>query len=53
MRGTGVFADLLSQRFARAMRKVGLDKDRESLRTDLFCPPREATLDQQQLGLFD
>ena len=53
MRGTGVFADLLSQRFARAMRKVGLDKDRESLRTDLFCPPRQATLDHQQLGLFD
>lgn len=53
MRGTGVFADLLRQRFALAIRKAGLDKARGALRTDLFCPPRQAAPDYRQLGLFD
>ena len=52
MRGTGVFADLLSQRFANAARKGGLHKPRSQLRTDLFQPPKQdvATV---QIGLFD
>jgi hypothetical protein len=41
MRGTGVFADLLSQRFKVACKRLGLNKGeaRYSGRTDLFTPP--------------
>ena len=52
MRGTGVFADLLSQRFAIAARKVGFDGDRTPLRTDLFRPPTPDAA-AGQMGLFD
>ncbi|PZQ12594.1 MAG: radical SAM protein [Rhodanobacter denitrificans] len=50
MRGEGVFADLLRQRFAVACRKAGLDRGRElPLATDLFRPPRP---DSPQGSLF-
>ena len=52
MRGTGVFADLLSQRFAIASRKVGFDHERAPLRTDLFRPPTSGA-EAGQIGLFD
>ena len=41
MRGTGAFAELLSARFARAARRLGLDSDRDlsALRPDLFVAP--------------
>ena len=49
MSGTGVFAELLRQRFAVAVRRHGLNSARgNGLRTDLFRPPR---LDGQ-LSLF-
>ncbi len=49
MRGTGVFADLLEQRFRRACAKAGLNQTRHVLSTDLFRRPPE---DQPQLSLF-
>lgn len=48
MRGTGVFADLLSARFKLACKKNGLNTERHELRTDLF-ERREQT---SQLPLF-
>ncbi len=39
MRGYGPVAELIAKRFARAVRRHGLDKPRPSLRTDLFAPP--------------
>ena len=48
MRGQGPHADLLRHRFALACRKIGLRKELEDLRTDLFrVPPRAG--DQLQL----
>ncbi|AQV93203.1 DNA repair photolyase [Cupriavidus necator] len=47
MRGTGIFADLLAQRFKIACRRFGLNQDRRILRTDLFEVPG-----QNQLALF-
>jgi hypothetical protein len=38
MRGVGVYADLLAARFAKAVRRCGLDGERARLRTDLFKP---------------
>jgi hypothetical protein len=41
MRGTGAFADLLSQRFRVACKRLGLNaRGSIGLRTDLFTPPR-------------
>jgi DNA repair photolyase len=37
--GTGVYADLIAQRFALAYDRIGYGKERISLRTDLFHPP--------------
>jgi DNA repair photolyase len=64
MRGTGIWADLLRQRFAVALRKAGLDQDggqRLQLDTHQFVPPAPVsgpTISQgpaaaRQLGLFD
>ncbi len=39
MRGEGVFAKLVAQRFNRAARQYGLDGPLPKLRTDLFEPP--------------
>jgi DNA repair photolyase len=48
-RGQGPFAALIRKRFESTCRKLGLNKDRLTLRTDLFRPPRE---EGPQLGLF-
>ncbi|HYG13730.1 MAG TPA: PA0069 family radical SAM protein [Methylophilaceae bacterium] len=50
MRGTGLFADMIAQRFKLAARKLGYNLEREPLRTDLFRAPKK---DQPQLSLFD
>lgn len=49
MRGTGVFADLLEQRFKKACAKAGLNRARHPLDTTLFSRPAR---DQPQLTLF-
>lgn len=46
-RGSGPYAKLISQRFALAVQRLGLDQPREPLRTDLFCPPRRPADDRQ------
>ena len=48
--GTGVFAELLRQRFAAAMRRAGLRRDMPALDSSQFRPPR--TSDPVQLDLF-
>ena len=51
MRGEGVFADLLANRFKLARQKYGIDNERVALRTDLFVRPvRKAPT--PQLALF-
>ncbi len=48
MRGTGVYADLIRQRFAMAVKRCGLSRRFQDLRTDLFrVPPAPG----QQLSL--
>lgn len=42
MRGTGIWADLLRQRFAVATRKLGLNRSRLSLDGSRFVPPEGA-----------
>ncbi|WP_417221497.1 PA0069 family radical SAM protein [Achromobacter spanius] len=42
MRGTGIWADLLRQRFAVATRKLGLNRHRLALDCDRFQPPAMA-----------
>ena len=49
MTGTGLFADLMQQRFARAIKKLGLVRSLPDLRTDLFRVPQET---DPQLTLF-
>lgn len=65
MRGTGIWADLLKQRFELALRRFGLNRRRLPLNQDLFVPPvvvkaapirpspRSAACETVQLGLFD
>lgn len=48
MRGRGAWAELIRLRFDLAVRKLGLDRQRMALRTDLFRRPG----DDRQLGLF-
>ncbi len=48
MQGTGIFAELLRQRFAAACARLGLNRERKPLATALFTQPR---LDGQ-LDLF-
>ncbi|MEO0981873.1 MAG: PA0069 family radical SAM protein [Pseudomonadota bacterium] len=38
-RGRGPYAEMIARRFARAARRLKLDKPRPPLRTDLFRPP--------------
>ena len=53
MRGTGTFADLLSQRFALACKRLGLAMgEAPGGRTDLFRPPRPGTAGSPQIDLF-
>jgi DNA repair photolyase len=51
-RGDGPYARLISARFNNAIKRLGLNKEPRSLRTDLFRPP---TLKDSgsQMGLFD
>jgi DNA repair photolyase len=49
MEGTGVFAELIRQRFAVAYRRLGF-QDAPPLRVDLFGPPASG---RRQLDLFD
>ena len=49
MKGQGVFADLVRQRFERACRSLGLNKSRHQLDTRQFRPP---AADAAQLALF-
>lgn len=49
LKGQGVFAELIAQRFDRATRRLGLNRSRHALPTDLFRPPRT---DTAQLELF-
>lgn len=48
MKGTGIFADLLKNRFMAACRKHGIGNERAMLRTDLFVRP----VNTPQLDLF-
>ena len=48
-RGEGPRARLIAVRFARALRRFGLDGPRPPLRTDLFCPPRPQEARQYDL----
>jgi DNA repair photolyase len=49
MTGTGVYAEMLQQRFARALRAAGLHRELPPLRCDLFAVP---TGPGDQLSLF-
>lgn len=49
MRGRGVFADVIEQRFQAACRRLGLNRTRRELDCSRFRPPRKAT---SQLDLF-
>lgn len=51
-RGSGVYADLLRGRFARAARQWGLDQSSEGLDTTRFAVPDAAPEQQAQLSLF-
>ncbi len=46
--GAGPYAELLTQRFARAARQYGLDREREKLDSSQFAVPKEPA----QLSLF-
>ncbi|TGD66292.1 PA0069 family radical SAM protein [Tabrizicola sp. WMC-M-20] len=49
MRGEGIWADLIAQRFDKAVSRLGLVKAMPPLRCDLFAPPPRAG---DQLALF-
>ena len=40
MKGSGIWADLIRQRFEKACSRLGLNRQRAELRTDLFRPSR-------------
>lgn len=42
MKGSGPYAFQIKRRFEIAVRRLGLNEDRPTLRTDLFTPPRQA-----------
>ena len=50
--GTGVYADLLARRFARAAREFGLSERQDLTCTDFRAPAAEATLAETQMSLF-
>lgn len=49
MRGEGAYADLIAQRFGKAIKRIGFNERRLSLRKDLFRAP---PLDDRQGNLF-
>lgn len=50
MKGEGVFATLIAQRYARACRELALNRARHAPNTSAFRPPRE---NDAQLDMFD
>jgi len=52
MSGEGVWAQLLAQRFAKAVVRLGLNRERVELDVTRFRPPRLEP-DDVQIGLFD
>lgn len=55
MRGSGVFAELLAQRFNLTKQRLGLDKIPQTLNCAAFCVPITATIqkaDNPQMSLF-
>ncbi len=54
MRGEGVWADLLRQRFTKAAARHRMNRERMDLDLTQFVPPARATrvVDDRQLGLF-
>jgi DNA repair photolyase len=49
MTGEGPYAVLLQQRFQKACERLGLNKQKAVLRTDLFVPPQP---EERQMSLF-
>ncbi|HZV61067.1 MAG TPA: PA0069 family radical SAM protein [Methylophilaceae bacterium] len=49
-RGTGLFADMIAQRFKLATKKLGMNIDRPPMNTALFSPPRPS---EPQMSLFE
>jgi hypothetical protein len=49
MRGNGPYAWQIGRRFEIAAKRLGLNREKLRLRTDLFVPPRPET---DQLDLF-
>lgn len=49
MKGEGVWADLIGQRFRKAAARLGLDRPLSPLRAELFSPPKT---ERPQLDLF-
>jgi DNA repair photolyase len=49
MRGEGPYARVIAERFSVAVRRLGLERRKVELRTDLFQPP---AVDQRQLRLL-
>ncbi|MBV9247158.1 MAG: PA0069 family radical SAM protein [Methylobacteriaceae bacterium] len=52
MTGTGPYAWMIGRRFEVALDKLGFNKERTRLRTDLFAQPAKAGDDPGQLDLF-
>ncbi len=50
MKGEGPYAEMIARRFALACKRLGLDRSRTKLRTDLFRPP--VVRRDPQLSLF-
>lgn len=48
MKGQGIWAELLAQRFRTTCVRLGFNRERVTLRTDLFAPPSDAGQDVQQ-----
>ena len=46
--GQGIWAELIAQRFAKACERLGLHRERQAWRTDLFRAPSHS----RQMGLF-
>jgi DNA repair photolyase len=49
-KGTGLFADMIAQRFKLATKRLGLNLERPAMNTTSFCPPRPA---EPQMSLFE
>ena len=53
MRGKGLFAEMIAQRFKLATARLGLNRDRGVLDTTLFQPPRKSPIEsKRQQALF-